>query len=164
MICSCLTGFAGKSHYSNGGGVNYLCLPREPEFPDGATAGHQSQSYVYGTEYERHNSPLIDQSLHDNDVPCAVCDVTGRSRTLLIPAKMSCPSGWVKEYQGLLMAQHHSHTGSEYICVADGMESLAGGSTNSNGGLLYVVEAVCGSLKCPPYVEGYEIACVICTK
>ena len=62
------------------------------------------------------------------------------------------------------MSQHHSQKGSDYICVADGMESLAGGSNNQDGGLLYVVEAVCGSLKCPPYIEGYEIACVLCTK
>ena len=142
------TGFVGKSHYTHGGGVNYLCLPPEPEFPDGATGGYQSQSYVYGTEYERHNSPILDQSLHNNDVPCAVCDVTGRTRNLLIPAKTSCPAGWTKEYQGLLMSQHHTQKGSEYICVADGMETLAGGSDGRDGGLLYVVEAVCGSLKC----------------
>ena len=158
------SGSVGKSYYSQGGGVNYLCLPDEPEFPDGATAGRQSGSYVYGTEYERRDSPLMDQDLHDNDVPCAVCDVSGRTKKLLIPAKLSCPSGWTKEYQGLLMSQSYTHAGSEYICVADGMESVDGGSNSRQGALLVVVEAVCGSLKCPPYMDGYEIACVLCTK
>ena len=62
------------------------------------------------------------------------------------------------------MAEHHTHKQSEFICVANNPEVLDGGNTNQNGGLLYVVEAVCGSLKCPPYINGYEIVCVMCTK
>ena len=54
--------------------------------------------------------------------------------------------------------------GSDFVCVSVGMEHIPGGAANQNGGLLYVVEASCGSLKCPPYVEGYELACVVCTK
>ncbi len=30
--------------------------------------------------------------------------------------------------------------------------------------LFYNVEAVCGSLPCPNYVNGWEITCVVCTK
>ena len=108
-------GYVGKSHYTHGGGVNYLCLPDTPDHPEGASSGFQSQSYIYGTEYEHDGSPVFSEEHHNNDVPCVVCDVIGRSRTLMIPAKMTCPEGWVKEYQGLLMAQHHGQKGV-YMC------------------------------------------------
>ena len=145
--------------------MNYLCLPDIPEHPVGAASGEQSGSRIYGTEYQGGRSPGLSSHHDDNDVPCVVCDVEGRSRVLMIPAKMSCPDGgWVKEYQGLLMSQHYTHKGSEFICVSDRMEDLAGGSGDVDGGVLRVVETKCGSLKCPPYVEGYEVACVVCTK
>ena len=145
--------------------MNYLCLPDIPEHPVGAASGTQTGSYIYGTEYQCEQTPVLDPSHHNNDVPCVVCDVEGRSRVLMIPAKMSCPDGgWVKEYQGLLMSEHRSHKGSDFICVSDGMEDLSGGSGDDDGGTLYVVETKCGSLKCPPYVEDYEVACVVCTK
>jgi hypothetical protein len=81
----------------------------------------------------------------------------------MIPAKSSCPQNWHKEYQGVLMAEHYTHKNSDFVCVDDAMEVLHGGSENHFGGLLYVVEAVCGSLKCPPYEAGKEIICSICT-
>ena len=81
----------------------------------------------------------------------------------MIPAKRSCPIGWTKEYEGLLMTQHHTQHASTYICVDKTMEILPGGYENRDGGLLYVVEAVCGSLPCPPYINGFELACVVCT-
>ena len=53
---------------------------------------------------------------------------------------------------------------SEYICVSLGMEAVPGGSAGTNGGLLYVVEVDCGyALPCPPYMEGYELSCVVCS-
>ena len=72
------TGFAGKSFYTHGGGVDYQCLPEDPFFPENAASGHQSQSYIYGVEYERHNSPVVPNDSHDDDVPCAVCHVSSR--------------------------------------------------------------------------------------
>ena len=93
-----------------------------------------------------------------------MCEVTGRTRQLMIPGKQTCPPSWTKEYHGLIMTQHHTQKGSEYICVAENMQNLSGGSPNQDGGLLYVVETRCGSLKCPPYVDGFELGCVVCTK
>ena len=153
-----------NSHYSQGGGANYLCLPLDPDFPAGATAGYQSQSYVFGVEYEPQHSPLMDASFKDQDAPCAVCEAVTRSQLLMIPAKLSCPAGWTQEYDGLLMSLHHTQRKAEFICVSSGMETNAGGQLDLNGGLLYVVEARCGSLPCSPYIDGYEIGCVVCTK
>ena len=81
----------------------------------------------------------------------------------MIPAKVTCPAGWTKEYEGLLMAQHHTHHASNFVCVDKELEILSGGSSDQNGGLLYVVEGVCGSLHCPPYQDGFELTCVVCT-
>ena len=153
-------GVMGKSaHNHDGGGVNYLCLPLDPEFRSDAQEGHQSHAYVYGVEYEA-GFP----GLGNHDAPCAVCEVEGRSAVLMIAAKRTCPAGWTKEYEGLLAAQHHNQKGSTFVCVSSGMESREGGNENRDGGLLYVVEAQCGSLPCGPYTNGFEITCVVCTK
>ena len=81
----------------------------------------------------------------------------------MIPAKLTCPSAWTKEYEGILMSDHHTHKGSTFLCVDKYLDKVQGGYTNTNGGLLYVVEAVCGSLPCPPYIDGYELPCVVCS-
>ena len=69
------------------------------------------------------------------------------------------------EYTGYLMTMSRKyHSSSEYICVDGDPEDVPRGNGNQNGGLLYVVEAACGSLACPPYVNGRELACVVCSK
>ena len=160
-----IVGVMGKSHATHtGGGVNYLCLPLDPEFPDNAQAGNQNGAYIYGVEYEKARSDRFFASVHDQDAPCAVCEVQGRSQVLMIPAKKTCPAGWTLEYDGYLASQHHTHHNAEFICVSSGMEVRLGGGASVDGGLLYVVEAQCGALPCPPYVSGYELTCVVCTK
>ena len=90
-------GVAAGSYYStSGGGSNYLCLPRNPEWGK-TTAGFQSGESLYGPEYELHaNHPfpkVNGRSLQNNDIPCAVCLVTNRPTKLMIPAKLTCPDG-----------------------------------------------------------------------
>ena len=153
----------GKCHYTNGGGVNYLCMPLDPEFQDSAQGGHQHGAYVYGVEYEGNGqSPF--HPIHDHDAPCAVCEVQGRALVLMIPAKRTCPSGWTLEYDGWLASQHSAQGASDFVCVSSGMETTTSGQPDHNGGLLYVAEAVSGSLPDPPYTNGYELTCVVCTK
>ena len=74
----------GKSFYNQGGGVNYLCLPLDPEFPDNVQGGAQTGARVYGVEYQAGFTGMNDQ-----DAPCAVCEVQGRSAVLMIPAKQT---------------------------------------------------------------------------
>ena len=51
------SGYTAKSYYSHtGGGVDYQCLPNDPEDPPGATGGHQQNSLMYGTEYKTETS------------------------------------------------------------------------------------------------------------
>ena len=158
-------GVAGKSFFNLGGGSNYLCLPLDPESPGGAEPGEQIGAQLYGVEYEGNaHSPL--HLLHNQEVPCAVCDASAaRPDLLMIPARLTCPDGWLLEYDGYLASQHYTEQTAEFICLSFGMEATRGSNaSNVNGGTLYVVEAVCGALPCPPYVGGNEIACAVCTK
>ena len=165
-------GYAGGSHYTHSGAaVDYLCLPKNPDW-DHFEPAAQSGGLVYGAEYEysqRASSakffPSQTSSLVDNDVPCAVCRST-RSSVLMVPAKNQCHPGWTHEYHGYLSAGYHKHAAaSEYVCVDREAEWLNGGkTTNHNGKMFYFVEGRCGSLQCPPYENGKELTCVVCTK
>eukprot|EP00058_Branchiostoma_floridae_P013333 XP_002598821.1 hypothetical protein BRAFLDRAFT_74502 [Branchiostoma floridae] len=157
---------AGGAHYtSSGGGANYVCLPKDPEWGV-FTDGSQGSAYMYGAEYELSlvNNPFQDASLHDHDVPCAVCHVASRGSKLMIPARLNCPSGWTQEYKGYLMTAHQTHKRTEFVCMDGEPETRPGGQVNLNGALLYPIEAHCGSLPCPSYVQGRELTCVVCTK
>ena len=92
------------------------------------------------------------------------CLVISRPTKLMIPARLTCPDGWTKEYSGYLMAQHRTQTRTTYVCVDNDPEVIEGGAANQNGVLFYNVEAVCGSLPCPNYVDGWEVTRVVCTK
>ena len=63
------------------------------------------------------------------------------------------------------MAGHITHVaGTQYTCMDSHPDTLHGGRSDKNGYLFYPVEGRCGSLKCPPYVEGRELTCVVCSK
>ena len=82
-----------------------------------------------------------------------------------ILARKNCYKGWELEYRGYLMAGYYDYAGgSMYTCVDGNPDTLHGGHANKDGKLFYPVEARCGSLKCPPYVEGRELVCVVCSK
>ena len=130
--------------------------------------GEQSGSYVYGAEYELGGNTImqgfIKKSLQDDNVPCAVCS-TPRPRTLMIPGRNACYGGWSLEYKGYLASGHASHAASsEFICLDDDPMSIVGGHADNNGKLFYFVESICGSLECPPYVDGHELTCAVCSK
>ena len=76
----------------------------------------------------------------------------------MIPAKTKCHPGWTLEFTGYLMAGWHN-LDKEPENVVGGREGII-----DDGRLLYFVEARCGSLKCPPYVNGRELTCVVCSK
>ncbi|KAI0233410.1 hypothetical protein LSAT2_016339 [Lamellibrachia satsuma] len=160
---------AGSFHQHTGGGSNYLCMPRDPEWGPKTTSGFQSGGRLYGAEYQIQSNELFSkanaQSLLNNDVPCAVCFVTSRPTKLMVPAKLTCPDGWTKEYSGYLMAEHYNDKGrTTFVCVDNAPDVIHGGGANQDGVLFYITEAVCGSLPCPSYISGGEITCVVCTK
>ena len=155
--------------------AEYLCLPENPEW-NVYVDGLQKQAHMFGAEYETPDYPSNDffdlsnnhgESLHNHDVPCVLCHVTGRGSVFTFPALRKCPENWHLEYQGYLMApsnrgaNHVQHT--KPVCMDEAPEVIQGGSANKNGALFYMVEARCGSLPCPNYVEGRELTCAVCT-
>ena len=122
------SGRAGKSFYDQkGGGVNYQCLPNNPEYGQYAP-GVQNFASIYGVEYQLNGgSPLPVQTNHN--VPCAVCHVSTRAAVLMIPAWRHCPSQWTLEYTGYLMTEAYNHGKATYECVDKDAESVPG----SNG-------------------------------
>ncbi|XP_062602973.1 short-chain collagen C4-like [Saccostrea cucullata] len=160
------SGFVGGSHYSHmGAAVDPLCLPRDPEWGKHVDGIDARRAYVFGAEYETDTFISQYASYHEHDVPCALCLVHDRSVVKTFPARENCYKGWNLEYQGYLMAGYYNHSaGTSYTCVDKNPDTLHGGHANKNGYLFYFVEARCGSLKCPPYVEGKELLCVVCSK
>ena len=156
--------YAGRTgssyHAHSGGGANYICMPNDPEYSS-YTNGSQGYSYVYGTEYE---GPPLAPGMIQHNAPCAVCDVPDKSRVLMIPAKLTCPSGWTREYYGYLMAEHHNNYRTMYTCVDVIMESVPGSQNDIDGGHFYHVEAHCNGVACPPYNNYKELTCVVCSK
>ncbi|XP_062619104.1 short-chain collagen C4-like [Saccostrea cucullata] len=157
------SGYVGGSFYTHtGAAVDPLCLPRNPEWGKYKDGVEVYRGYVYGSEYETNDIQLT--NLHDHNVPCAVCLLRDKSTTTVFPARKSCFRGWRLEYSGYLMAGYHGHkSGTMYTCVDKIPDTVVGGHANHNGYLFYPVESRCGSLKCPPYVEGRELTCAVCS-
>lgn len=90
---------------------------------------------------------------------------TRNNRKLSILARKTCYKGWKLEYRGYLMAGYYGHSaGSKFTCIDTNPDTLHGGHASMDGYLFYLVEAQCGSLKCPPYVNGRVLVCVVCSK
>ena len=164
-------GRAAGSHYGEpGGGANYLCLPDQPQYSTYTPGTQIGRAHLYGAEYQTGilgyaNSPLI--SVHDHNVPCAVCYTSARETVVMIPARLSCPSSWTREYNGYLMAERYirGHHRTMFECVDQNPESVPGSIADTNGVLFYHTEVKCNyGIPCPPYDTQKEVTCVVCTK
>jgi hypothetical protein len=163
---SVYVGYAAGGHYTHtGSGGNTLCLAQTPEwlmYDDAA----QNGALIYGTEFETAVYGVASLvPLQNRDPQCVVCEVP-RSAQLMIPGRISCPTGWTLEYNGYLMAEYYTHPGrSTFLCV-DANPEATGSSNNDDGNLWYPTEIECGSLPCQSggYVQNREVACAVCTK
>ena len=131
--------------------------------------GHQGQTaaFLYGAEYQTGSfAPWA--GLQDHEVPCAVCRAPSRTSYMMLPARNECPDeSWTTEYAGWLVAAHHSHKRSEFLCMDKEPEAVPRTATNQDGALFYLVEGRCtsnGGLPCGPYVDDYELTCAVCTR
>ena len=153
------SGRVGKAQYNRGGGGNYQCMPNDPEYST-YKSGVQGHSYVMGVEYDF----PVKSSADNFDASCAVCHVPTRGAVMMIPAKLTCPTSWTKEYSGYLMSSYYTRKSATFECVDSSFEPIPGSGADTNPGIFYHVEAVCNGLSCPPYVAEKELTCVICTK
>ena len=152
-------GVAAGGHYSHSGSPsNMMCLPPNPmRFPDNL---YQSGSYyAYGVEYQ-----VGGQLNHadDRNMPCAVCEVNGKSSTLMIPSHYECPTGWHMEYNGYIMAGRSNHAGSTmYNCIDKHLQQISGSGGDHGGHQLYTIYASDGQFL---PTDGYALTCVLCSK
>jgi hypothetical protein len=164
-------GFAAGQWYGNPGGSSVrTCLPLDPEWGNYTTI-HEGTNWISGSEYQTgpglSADNIMPNDIHDYNVPCAVCYAPGRGAQLMIPAKRSCPDvSWTKEYEGYLMTEGYGLASStDYNCVDRNPEVIEGSQLNTDGSTFYLVQAYCpATLHCPPYINGAELTCVVCTK
>jgi subtilisin-like proprotein convertase family protein len=162
-ITQLYAGYVGSGHYTHSGsGGNQVCLHSQPTW-DEYNDGNQEGALIYGTEYENQGAVASLADRHDYDMQCSVCFAEDKNTQFMQPGRNVCPTGWVTEYQGYLMANHYTQQKSEFVCVDRQMEK-GGSNSNSNGNLWYTTEAECGSLPCGPYVQNRELTCAVCTR
>ena len=163
------SGYAAGSDFSDSGAAaNYICLSPDPLWGYYNDADN-ARAKVMGVEYELDGAipdmmAFFHKNIHEEDAPCSVCR-SPRPTVIMIPGRNQCYKGWTLEYKGYLVTGYYGRTSaSEYVCLDDYPQALPGGHANQNGKLFHMVEGRCGSLRCPPYVEGRELTCVVCSK
>ena len=63
------------------------------------------------------------------------------------------------------MSEWIKHQRTSYKCVDGHPQSVTGLPGNKNGALFYFVAAECEFTgHCPPYINGAELTCVVCTR
>ena len=156
-------GRAAGAYYSHTGtAANYICLPDNPEYYS-STKKATYAALVYGSEYATWASPL--NNLGNHNVPCAVC-YAARNAMIMVPAKITCPSQWTREYNGYLMAAYYGHASPKnFVCVDINAQPVRGEAHGTNGALFYHARVGnCHGLDCPPYNTKKDLACVVCTR
>jgi hypothetical protein len=161
LACIIVLGQVGGSVYSQtGNGANPLCMVHEVLW--GTFQPKPNMGEIRGAEYQ---DDFWGPGSMDKDIPCAVCSPKQGSTVLMIPGRNRCLSGWTEQYHGYLSSNMAGHPQTTtYVCVDESVEFMDGGVNNDEYSfLMYGVRAHCGSLKCPPYVEGRPITCVVCS-
>ncbi|XP_069134503.1 uncharacterized protein [Argopecten irradians] len=162
------SGYAGGSWYNHkGAAASPLCLPRDPEWLNTTVVPDEDTGKLFGAEYASTNAhTMFGSNSRNKEVPCAVCRPKSFASSVMIPARTTCYNGWTKAYGGSLASgNHRNKAATEYVCMDEHPQPLAGGGNrNENGFLFYGVKAFCGSLRCPPYKQNTYISCVVCMK
>jgi hypothetical protein len=164
-------GFVAGSYYSyTGSGANLLCMTPNTTYAD-HNDNNQEGALLYGYEYETGSGALRSQayrSVHNYEIPCAVCENVGSSATFTMYGNNTCPSGYSSDYVGYAFSNYHSsyHRKGQYVCVDNQPERYANtlGGGNHNQGRLYPASLQCGTLPCPPYSSNREVICTQCSK
>ncbi len=51
-----------------------------------------------------------------------------------------------------------------YECLDADSEIVPGSEGDTNGAFFYPSEATCNGISCPPYENGMELSCAVCTR
>ena len=145
----------GRYDYK-GSASNMMCLP--PTYMRYSNNHAAGQVPVDAVEYRV--SGAINHAQYRN-MPCALCEATGRGDKIMIPSHYVCPDGWHKEYSGYIMAGHTGHEGgSMYECIDEHLEQITGSASSESAHHLYAIYATGSHVPS----DGYALSCVVCTK
>ena len=134
---------------------NLMCLPPNPMRPLNNQHGDVD---AYAVEY--HVGGPIDHAYRRN-MPCSLCEVTGRGSKIMIPSHYVCPDGWHKEYSGYIMAGRHTHKGgSMFHCIDEHLEQIKSSGGSEAVHWVYTVRAIGSHVP----TNGRALTCVVCTK
>ena len=137
-------------------------MPYDPEYLE--VTNRTRGVPLRGVEHRAGDDGLQSSGGQNGNLPCALCYVATRVTVVMIPAKLSCPDNWTREYSGYLMTSHNHR--SVYECVDKDPETVAGSSESSHcNTFFYHVEVGCTGECCPLYQDnGKELTCVVCTR
>jgi hypothetical protein len=153
---------AGGNHLHEGAAANTLCLSNKPEW-DEYIDELKGGTRIYGAEYWAEGTLPKFNALHNHDVPCVVCRIR-HGNVMMVPGQNNCHGGYTLQYSGYLMTGYFNDpASSEYICMDREPEKGNSGSDDKPGKEFRLTQGECGTLKCPPYVEGREITCAVCS-
>ena len=109
---------AGTYYFTQGGAANYICTASgaDVEYHPEATTRNLGDSVLYSVEYETKSGQALTH-LFEHNAPCAVCEVSSRSKKIMIPGRFTCPDTWTVEYSGWLMADYHGYHRTMHICL-----------------------------------------------
>ena len=126
----------GGRYDHKGSASNMMCLPLDTMDSPTDVGGN---TIAYAVEYH------IYQSLNHaecRNMPCVLCEATGRDDKIMIPSHYVCPDGWHKEYNGYIMAGHHGQEGSSmYYCIDESLEQIKGSGNCESVHRMYTVLA-----------------------
>ena len=144
----------GRYDYK-GAASNMMCLP-----PTYMRYSNNQGGQIPVDAVEYRVTGAIDHAQYRN-MPCALCEATGRGDKIMIPSHYVCPDGWHKEYNGYIMAGHTSYEGgSMYECIDEHLEQVTGTGGSENAHFLFTVYAT--GTRVPS--DGHALSCVVCTK
>ena len=167
---------AGPVYTSAGGGVNFQCLPSDPEYDARApTATYAAFTSVW---VDPRSANAFSNNVGSKSLPCSVCEAPQRTSKIMIPAKTRCPtSDWTLEYNGFIMSSADryndrspitdKHFRSTYECVDMDAEPHKTVQKHSyTAAVIYTVKVDCTQFvkNCPPYQDGKALSCVVCSK
>ena len=134
---------------------NLMCLPYDTMDNPKYVGRHD---IAYAVEYR--TGGVLDHASCRN-MPCALCEATGRGDKIMIPSHYVCPEDWNKEYSGYIMSGHYGHHGgSMYYCIDEALEQVQGSGSCEKVHLLYLVGAVRSYVS----TTNYALSCAVCTK
>ena len=100
-----------------------------------------------------------------HNMPCVLCEATGRGDKIMIPLHYECPYGWHKEYNGYIMDGNTGQEGSSmYHCIDESLEQVKSSGECENVQFMRTVYTSSSSLLHVLNSNGHELPCAVCTK